>query len=81
VKVTVLLFARARDTAGTGRLDLDVDDASSPEAVFRVVSDRAPGLAGLRPNLRVAIDQEYAGWDDRLHDGAELAFISPTSGG
>jgi molybdopterin converting factor small subunit len=49
--------------------------------VFREIADRAPALSAMRDNLRCAIDQEYASWDDRLHDGAELAFIPPTSGG
>jgi molybdopterin converting factor small subunit len=31
--------------------------------------------------LRWAVDQEYAGWDQVLRDGAELALIPPTAGG
>jgi molybdopterin converting factor small subunit len=67
--------------AGAGRIDLDVDEWSSPSSVFREIAGRAPALSAMRDNLRCAIDQEYGSWDDRLHDGAELAFIPPTSGG
>ena len=81
MKITVLLFARAREAAGAARLDLEVDDGSSPSSVFRDISERSRALQQMRDNLRCAIDQEYASWDDRLHDGAELAFISPTAGG
>jgi molybdopterin synthase catalytic subunit len=81
VTITVLLFARAREAAGTGRLELEVAEASSPSSVFEEISRETPALTRMRPNLRCAIDQEYAAWDTALHDGAELAFISPTAGG
>ncbi len=81
MKISVLLFARAREAAGASRLDLEVDDRSSPSSVFREISTGSQALQRMRDNLRCAIDEEYASWDDRLHDGAELAFIPPTAGG
>ena len=61
--------------------DLEVDDWSSPSSVFREISAKAPALEAMRESLRCAIDEEYSGWGDRLHEGAELAFIPPTAGG
>ncbi len=40
-----------------------------------------PGLAGMRANLRCAVEQEYAGWETPVTDQAEVAFIPPTAGG
>ncbi len=77
----MLLFAGAREAAGASHFELDVDEWSSPSSVFREISAGSPALKQMRDNLRCAIDQEFASWDDRLHDGAELAFIPPTAGG
>ncbi len=81
MKVTVLLFARPREMVGRSRLEINVDESSSPASVFRDLCARTPALGTLRDGLRCAIDQEYANWDDRLADGSELAFISPIAGG
>lgn len=77
----MVLFARAREAAGAGRLQLEVEDGASPEDVFGRISRESAELRGMRPNLRCAIDEEYSDWTARLHDGAELAFIPPTAGG
>jgi molybdopterin synthase sulfur carrier subunit len=31
--------------------------------------------------LRVAVDGAFARWDESLHEGSEVAFIPPVSGG
>lgn len=77
----MLLFARARDLAGAGRVEMKVDIGSSPESVFAALCQDTPPLAAIRDRLRCAIDDEYCRWDDHLRDGAELAFIPPTAGG
>jgi molybdopterin converting factor small subunit len=66
---------------GMSRLELDIEESSSPSSVFHRLCAIAPALENLREGLRCAIDQEYACWDDRLGEGSELAFISPTAGG
>lgn len=78
--IQVLYFAAARDAAG-----------ASGEAIAPVPPDvgalRArlvalhPGLARLLPRCRVAVDQEFAGDDATLRDGAEVAILPPVSGG
>ena len=81
MNVTVLLFAQPRDIVGQGRIVVAVEEGSTPETVFAAVSAQAPGLAPLRADLRVAVDDAYCAWDAALKDGAELAFIPPTAGG
>ncbi len=50
-------------------------------SIFDELCRREPRLAGMRPMLRCAVDQEYAEWDTALHEGAELALIPPIAGG
>jgi len=81
LKVTILLFARPREVLGTSRLELEVGEGSTVASIFDELCRREPRLAGMRPMLRCAVDQEYAEWDTALHEGAELALIPPTAGG
>lgn len=62
-------------------LALDVPDGSTPRSVFRRLCEGAPLLEPMEGSLRCAIDHEYAGWEDQLGDGVELAFIPPVAGG
>ena len=77
----MLLFARPREVLGAARLELEVEEGSTPGSVFDVLCRRQPRLAEMRPTLRCAVDQDYAAWDATLHDGAEVALIPPTAGG
>jgi len=81
MNVTVLLFAKPRELVGAGRLDLDVDEGATPDALFADLCAEHPDLGSTRDHLRVAVDQGYAAWDTPLHAGAEVAFIPPTAGG
>jgi molybdopterin converting factor small subunit len=43
-----------------------------PEALIESLRDES---------AMVSIDQQYAGWDADLHDGAEVGILPPVSGG
>ncbi len=74
VSVTVRLFAGLRERAGTARVELD--------GVTRVGDVWAKlGLGDEPGGLLYAVNREYAGPDDALHDGDEVAVIPPVSGG
>jgi molybdopterin synthase catalytic subunit/molybdopterin converting factor small subunit len=74
VSVTVKLFAGLRERAGWSERELD--------GVARV-ADVWPALGlGEEPRgLMVAVNRTYAGREDELADGDEVAFIPPVSGG
>ena len=74
MRVTVRLFAGLRERAGTARLELD--------GVSRVGDVWAKlGLGDEPGGLLYAVNRKYAGPDDTLHDGDEVALIPPVSGG
>ena len=78
MSVTVLYFASLRDAAGrdSERVDLPQSLAELYEALRQ-----RHGFALGRERLRVAVDGEFARWDDAVAEGAEIAFIPPVSGG
>lgn len=81
MRVTVLLFAAAREAAATGTTTLDLaDGATVGDALARLVADR-PALARVVPSCRAAVDEEFAPRSAQLRDGATLAVLPPVSGG
>ena len=79
--ITVQLFARARDLAGLGRVEVELPPAASVADLKESLARRFPQVSPLVPKLLVAVGTEYA--DDRtvLKPGAEVACFPPVSGG
>jgi molybdopterin synthase sulfur carrier subunit len=81
MQITVRLFARLRDIAGTGELVRDVP----PDATVRTVWDRLARefspLDAYTTSISAAVNAEYARLDARVSEGDEVAFLPPVSGG
>jgi molybdopterin converting factor subunit 1 len=76
MRVTVRLFARLRDLAGTGELTREVPDSATVQTLWRSLTAEMPSLA-----QSVAVNAEYARMTAVVHDGDEVAFMPPVSGG
>lgn len=81
MQVEVLLFAHLRELAGESRASVVLGDVAIAEDAWAAMCSTRPRLAAARPALRVAVDQAYTEWNAPLHDGAEVAFLPPVSGG
>ncbi|REJ97644.1 MAG: molybdopterin converting factor subunit 1 [Planctomycetota bacterium] len=79
--VTVQLFARARDLAGTSSLELDLSEAATVGELREVLISQEPRLTPIARTLLVAVDGEYAANDAPVREGAEVACFPPVSGG
>jgi molybdenum cofactor cytidylyltransferase len=82
VRVTVRLFAMARQQTGRAAVDLDVPEPATVAALKRALAAAFPELARLVPQLMIAINADYVPDEERLiPPGAEVAAIPPVSGG
>lgn len=77
----VLFFAQAAQAAGCAELDLPVASPVCGEELWGRLVARCPGLAPLRPQMRLARDCEFIGWQESVSEGQEVALIPPVSGG
>ncbi|KGQ18967.1 Molybdenum cofactor biosynthesis protein MoaD [Lysobacter dokdonensis DS-58] len=78
-RITVLYFASLRDVAG---IDHETFDTNAPDLRVLYIELRARhGFPLPVEKLRVAVDGEFARWDDAPRDRSEIAFIPPVSGG
>lgn len=80
MKVSVHYFAGLRDRAGCVSEDIEMAGDASLPVLYAACCTRH-GFAFPRERLRVAVDDAFVGWDHGLHDGAQVAFLPPVSGG
>jgi len=80
IAVKIRFFARLRELAGVENEALQVAPGSTLRDVYAALRTRHAALPSLE-GVRGAVNQEFAGWEDLVSDGDEVAFIPPVSGG
>ena len=81
MKVTFRLFAILRDRAGVSELAVDLPENASVSAARDALLHLHPELADLLKRVAFAVNQSYCPAEAELHEGDEVAFIPPVSGG
>lgn len=77
MKIKILTFAQARKQLGFDERVVDCAGTETPRQILkRIAPEFDPGKS-----VRVAVNQEYADWDQPVGEAAELALIPPVSGG
>ncbi|MDH5342427.1 MAG: molybdopterin converting factor subunit 1 [Betaproteobacteria bacterium] len=83
--ITLLYFARLRESLGTGREELALPAAVKNLGALRVyLAQRGEAWAvemAAGRNLRAAVNQTVATADTAVTDGDEVAFFPPVTGG
>lgn len=81
MQIEVLMFAAAREAAGTEKINIEVADGACAADVMDAIGQRLPELADLLPSCRLAIDNSYVACDSLVCGEHEIALIPPVSGG
>ena len=81
MRVTIRLFARLRDLAGSGELVREVPGPATVHTVWTLLANEVPALREHERSLSVAVNAEYSRMAASLRDGDEVAFLPPVSGG
>ena len=79
--ITILLFARLREIAGAPMLSRDLPEGSTARQAWDALAGEFPGIAEYEATVSCAVNEEYARLTTALHDGDEIAFLPPVSGG
>ena len=79
--VTVRLFARLREIAGTDELSRPIVVPARVADVWDGLAADWPALAPYAPSLSCAVNAQYARMNTPVDDGDEVAFLPPVSGG
>jgi molybdopterin converting factor subunit 1 len=81
MRVTVRLFARLRDIAGTGEIARETPAGATLKDVWRDLVADYPALEPYTRAISGARNADYVAMDTTLSDGDEVAFLPPVSGG
>lgn len=77
MQLKILTFAQTRTQLGFSECSVECAPTDTPRAILRrLAPDFDPGRT-----VRVAVDLEYADWDQPVGAATELALIPPVSGG
>jgi len=78
--ITVRYFASLRETLGKSIDQLETVPGESVALLLqRVIASTSPGLSG--QDIRAAINHEMVENSALVHDGDEVAFFPPVTGG
>jgi molybdopterin converting factor subunit 1 len=81
VKITIRYFAGHRDITGRSDEQLELALGATVGNLWDLLVERYPRLAGYSGRILYAVNQEFGTLATELHDGDEVAFVPPVSGG
>jgi len=81
MKLTIKLFALAKETYGRDTIALDLPAGATVAELRRGMIAEIPALAPLMSQILFAVNSEYAIDEKPLSVGDEVACIPPVSGG
>jgi len=79
--IRVLFFASLAEAIGIREAEVDASACSDVASVFDRFAREFPRLEAHRASLLCAINSEFARTNSQIHDGDEVAFFPPVSGG
>ena len=81
--ITVKFFASLKDIAEKEEEQIEVQSSISMDQLSDIISKTSPRIGDIiRDNkIMISVNQEMADADTVIHDGDEVAFLPPFSGG
>lgn len=81
MQITVKLFARFREAAGTSQLALELPEETTLNDLLTELQTRFNGLTLTPERTILSINQDFATANTKLKPGDEVAIFPPVSGG
>lgn len=81
MKLSVRLFARARDLAGTDTMKVDLPANATVADLRHQLGTMCPALVSLLSRCAIAVNDEFAADTLLVPASAEVAVLPPVSGG
>jgi molybdopterin converting factor subunit 1 len=81
IRIRVLFFGRLKEIAGRAEDAVELPEGAPIESAFAQYAARYPELSRYRGSLVASRNQEFAAWETPLHEGDEVGFLPPVSGG
>ncbi len=75
--INVRFFASLREQLGSGETQLEFQPTLTVEDVWNLSTYQH----AIPANILAALNQEYVDFNENVHDGDEVAFFPPVTGG
>jgi sulfur-carrier protein len=81
--ITIKYFASLKSIAEKEEDSLEIENPISIDQLSDIISKRAPKMGAVirEKKVMISVNQEMASIDTIIHDGDEVAFLPPFSGG
>ncbi|MFH1560390.1 MAG: molybdopterin converting factor subunit 1 [Chloroflexota bacterium] len=80
MRVSVRFFALYRERAGTSQIETELPDGATVKELLIQLRGAYTSLP-LADSVLIAVNSEYVSPETPLHEGDEVVFIPPVSGG
>ncbi|HEY6351686.1 MAG TPA: molybdenum cofactor biosynthesis protein MoaE [Candidatus Angelobacter sp.] len=81
MRIRVLLFGQLKDIVGRPEEDLDVQPGTRLSDLMARYAREFPGFGPMAGSVACSVNREYVSTATVLHDGDEVGFLPPVSGG
>jgi sulfur-carrier protein len=81
MSIRILFFASLADISGACEIRIDATGFTDIKSIFDKFATDFPLLESHRATVLVAVNSEFARPESPVHDGDEIAFFPPVSGG
>jgi molybdopterin synthase sulfur carrier subunit len=81
MRVTVRLFARLRDIAGSGEMTREAPAGANVGLVWASLVSEFPEFSAYEKSISCAVNADYSRFSAMVAEGDEIAFLPPVSGG
>lgn len=81
MRIRVLLFGQLKDIVGRQEESLDVQPGTSLSDLMARYSEQFPKFKPIACSIACSVNREYAQGSAVLHEGDEVGFLPPVSGG
>ncbi|MEE3368393.1 MAG: MoaD/ThiS family protein [Planctomycetota bacterium] len=81
MKITVRLFAVARDLAGSQSVEVDLDENATVSDLRAALIAAFPAFSDIVDHMLFSVDSEYASDHTTITADSDIGCIPPVSGG
>jgi MoaE-MoaD fusion protein len=81
MRVRVVYFGSLKEIVGQGGQELELPDHAPASVLWERLRTTYPALQRYERAVAIAVNHEYAKPERELHDGDEVGFLPPVSGG